>query len=93
MRKVIKPAKREVVEIRCDNCSDVISSVFGDDMAMPIEVSFPFGHRNDSDQGDSEFCSDTCVIQFIEKSIIEHGEYNVSETKLIEKEKLKKKKK
>jgi hypothetical protein len=82
MQYLVEEGKRAKYHNVCDFCDKVIGSSMGDKndvtTPMPITVHFPFGHSKDTMSHGHEFCSDGCVIKFLQKSIEEHGEYNVS---------------
>ena len=50
----------------CDNC---VKEMPG----LPVKVYFPYGHINDSIEGASHFCSDKCVIDFMQKIAKKYG--------------------
>lgn len=83
MRYLVEEGKAATFHHACDFCDKIIGSPGfnweeGNDVlhASPITISFPFGHCHDTMSYAAEFCSDTCAIKFLQKSIEEHGEYN-----------------
>jgi len=82
MKYLVEEGKRATYHTACDFCDKLIGDCMSDKndvtMSMPITINFPFGHCEDTISYPSEFCSDGCAIKFLQKSIEEHGEYNVA---------------
>lgn len=58
----------EIVTYICDFCVKEMPGA-------AILVYYPYGHCNDSLDGPSHFCSDTCLIKFEQKMKTRFGDY------------------
>ena len=79
MRYLVEEGKAAQYHHACDYCDKLIGNCMENSVihSMPITMSFPYGHSEDTEGYPSEFCSDGCAIKFLQKSIEKHGEYNV----------------
>lgn len=61
MLKFLQHSKFEFI---CDKCHKVCNL---GNIGNCISVVFPYGHRFDSVESEQHFCSDDCLIKYIEK--------------------------
>ena len=68
----MKAVKRtESVSWTCDQCFQKIENSCG-----PISVQFPYPHPHDSCEGPKDFCSDYCLIKFLDNSALLFGAWS-----------------